>query len=87
MNLPMNLIGKQTLETFALFLVGDGLVTLMQPRRHAALWRNAPEPIANAAAFFQQRPVLSGLVGVAEIGIGLWLASRQEPGMRRDALN
>lgn len=78
MNLP-NLIGKQTVETFALFLVGDGVVTLMQPKRHAALWRNAPQPIAEAAEFFQNRPILSGMIGVAEIGFGLWLASRQEP--------
>ncbi len=74
----MNLVGRQTLETFALFLVGDGVVTLMQPRRHAALWRNAPQPIAEAASFFENRPILSGFVGVAEIGFGLWLASRQQ---------
>lgn len=75
----MNLAGKQTLETFALFLVGDGVVTLLQPRRHAALWRHAPGPIADAAGYFQRRPLLSGLLGVAEIGLGLWLASRQQP--------
>lgn len=75
----MDILGRQTLETFALFLIGDGVVSLLQPQRHAALWRHAPQPIANAAAYFERRPMLSGLVGAAEIGLGLWLAHRQQP--------
>ncbi|MET0182460.1 MAG: hypothetical protein ABW199_06205 [Caulobacterales bacterium] len=74
----MDLLGKQTMETFALFLIGDGVASVLQPRRHAALWRAGPGALQKFTTYFEQRPALSAVFGVAEIGIGLWLAHRQQ---------
>lgn len=74
----MNLFGKQTAETFALFLIGDGVASMLQPRRHAALWRAGPGPLRSFTTYFERRPALSAVIGAAEIAFGLWLAHRQQ---------
>jgi hypothetical protein len=75
-SLPLPL--KLTTETFALFLIGDGVASILQPRRHAALWRTSPLPLEKAGNYFENRPWASIALGAVEIGIGLWLASKQQ---------
>jgi len=73
------LLSKLTSETFALFLIGDGVASVLQPRRHAALWRAGPgSPLRGFTTYFERRPRLSMVIGAAEIGVGLWMASRQQ---------
>lgn len=77
--LQNKLVSKLTSETFALFLIGDGVASVLQPRRHAALWRAGPgSPLRGVTTYFERRPRLSMAIGAAEIGIGIWLASRQQ---------
>jgi hypothetical protein len=76
MNLPL----KLSAETLAIVMIGDGVLSLAQPRRHVELWNAGPEPWRNVCSFFEQRPLLTMTVGAASIVAGLWLANglRQE---------
>jgi hypothetical protein len=78
-NLRGQILSKLTSETFALFLIGDGVASVLQPRRHAALWRAGPgSPLRGLTTYFERRPRLSMAIGAIEIGVGLWMASRQQ---------
>lgn len=77
--LRSQIVSKLTSETVALFLIGDGVASLFQPRRHAALWRAGPgSPMRGFTTYFERRPKLSMAIGALEIGVGLWMASRQQ---------
>ncbi|PAX09059.1 hypothetical protein [Sphingomonas lenta] len=73
----MSRAAKLATEAFAIGLVGDGIVTLLQPRRHAALWRFGPTAWRDSMKVLERRPMLTAALGAAEAGAGLWLASRQ----------
>lgn len=64
-------------EVLALLLAGDGLVAMVQPRRHMLLWREGPDAWRRMSDVFVERPLLTRLVGAAELAAGIWLASRQ----------
>ncbi|MEX0804476.1 MAG: hypothetical protein WD688_14360 [Candidatus Binatia bacterium] len=73
-----NLIRQRLAESLAILLIGDGIVGLLQPRRHVVLWESGPSMWRKAMRPFVRRPGLTQLLGLAAIGFGLWLASRQE---------
>ena len=64
-------------EMAAIFMVGDGLIGLLQPRRHVELWREDALGAEQAVAPFVGRPGRRRLYALAQIGAGLLLASRQ----------
>lgn len=68
--------GARAAELAATFMIGDGLLGLVQPRRHVALWEDAA-PGSGLVAPFRGRPGRRRLYAVAQIGIGLALAARQ----------
>lgn len=35
---------KRLREIIAIILIGDGVVGLLDPKRHVGLWRRGPEP-------------------------------------------
>lgn len=74
MNLPMRL----TSETLAIVMIGDGVLSLLRPRRHVSLWRRGPEPLADLLGYFENRPALTSALGAASIAAGLWLAYRAQ---------
>ena len=57
--------------------IGDGVLTLITPRNHVALWLLGPKRLRKLAAWFAENPVYARLGGIVEIGLGLWLALRQ----------
>ncbi len=69
----------RTAEMAAIFMVGDGLVGLVQPRRHVDLWKEDALGAEQAVRPFVERPGRRRLYAVAQIAAGLWLASRQRP--------
>jgi hypothetical protein len=73
----MSRLRRLVVETVAIAMVGDGVVTLLQPRRHAGLWRTGPQPWRESMRFLEHRPVLTAMLGGIEAAAGLWLASRQ----------
>ena len=66
-------------ESFAMMLIGDGLLSVINPKRHVMLWDRGPQFWKNAMEPFAQNPNLTRVAGAAEIAIGIWLATREEP--------
>ena len=64
-------------EMAAIFMVGDGLIGLLQPRRHVELWREDALGAEKAVAPFVGKLGKRRLYGLVQIGAGLMLASRQ----------
>lgn len=65
-------------EMGAIFMVGDGLLGLLQPRRHVALWDRQALGAERLVAPFRSRPGRRRLYALAQIGAGLALAARQK---------
>jgi len=70
-------------ETFAVIAIGDGAVETPRrgvstaPREHSLLWESGPEGARKVARFFADSPNYMRLLGLAQIGFGVWLALRQ----------
>lgn len=65
-------------ESVAIVLIGDGVVALADPKRHARLWHSGPEVWQNLIKPFIDRPYLTQILAILQIGFGMWLASRQK---------
>ncbi|MGE0045644.1 MAG: hypothetical protein AB7J28_13260 [Hyphomonadaceae bacterium] len=81
MNLPLSL----SAETLAMLMIGDGVLMAAQPRRHMSVWRIGPEPLREAVDALRERPYLTTALGIAQVGIGLYLASRIRPTLEHRA--
>lgn len=77
------LIQKRLVESLAMITIGDGVLGLLQPRRHISLWRSGPRVWRKTMIPFARRPELTRLFGLAALGVGVWVASRQRPSARR----
>ena len=71
------MIRQRATEVAALLMVGDGVVGMLQPERHARLWQSGPRPYRAAMEPFARHPGLTRVIAAAEAGAGLWWASRQ----------
>jgi len=65
-----------------MLLIGDGILSLLEPKRHCLLWEVGPEPCRELIDQFVQHPAATRLVGAAEAALGLWIASQQAPALR-----
>ena len=70
------LLTKRTTEMAAIFMIGDGLLGILQPERHVALWQSEVAPAA-LVRFFDGKPGLRRAYGVVQLGAGLALAAAQ----------
>ncbi|WP_380787361.1 hypothetical protein [Sphingomonas sp. R86521] len=66
-------------EMAAIFMVGDGLIALVQPRRHVDLWKDRALGAEITVRPFVDRPGRRRLYALAQIAAGLALAARQRP--------
>jgi hypothetical protein len=64
-------------EMAAMFMIGDGLLGLVQPERHVALWRRRALGAELTARPFEGRPMRRRIYGAAQIAAGVALAARQ----------
>lgn len=64
-------------ETFAITTIGDGVIALLAPRQHSLLWASGPASARKVARFFADNPNYMRLLGLTQIGFGVWLALRQ----------
>jgi hypothetical protein len=69
--------GSRAVEMAAIFMVGDGLIGLLQPRRHVDLWKDDALGTETLVAPFVDRPGRRRLYAVVQIAAGLALAARQ----------
>lgn len=72
---------KRGVEMAAMFMIGDGILGLLQPRRHVALWEDEALGAEILVAPFRERPGRRRAYALVQIGVGLALAARQ----RKDA--
>jgi hypothetical protein len=67
---------RRVLELLAILMIGEGVLTLIAPRRHSLIWNFGPEDFRRAIEGYAEHPTLARVVAAAEAGLGLWLALR-----------
>jgi hypothetical protein len=72
---------RRILDLLALMFVGDGVVSLIEPKRHCLLWEVGPPQCRKFIGVFAERPTLTRSLGLLEMLAGIWLASQQEGGI------
>lgn len=70
---------KRTMEMAAMLMIGDGLLAMVEPKRHCMLWKIGPAFCQNLMEDFIEHPGLTRVAGGVELALGLWLASKQTP--------
>jgi hypothetical protein len=78
---------KRTAEMAAIFMIGDGVLGIAQPRRHVDLWRSRLKPIDLLVRPFGEGPTRRRVYGVVQVATGLLLAGFLKPrsGRKDDA--
>ncbi len=66
---------RRGLEMAAVFMIGDGLLGLAQPRRHVDLWRSDVTAVDVLIRPFKDRPARRRWYGLAQIAAGVALAA------------
>jgi hypothetical protein len=64
-------------EIFDIITIGDGVIELLAPQQHSLLWESGPASARKIARFFADNPNYMRLLGLTQIGFGVWLAFRQ----------
>ena len=67
---------RRSAEMAAVFMIGDGILGLLQPRRHVALWRSDVAAVDGLVKPFAGRPGRRRAYGLLQIAGGIALASR-----------
>jgi hypothetical protein len=62
-----------------MLLIGDGLLSLLDPKRHCLLWEVGPESCRELIDEFVEHPRMTRGVGFAELVLGVLLSSEQKP--------
>jgi hypothetical protein len=70
---------KLLFDLFGMLLVGDGLLTLVHPKRHCLLWEIGPEPCRELIDQFVEHPSMARWAGLAEAITGVLIAESQQP--------
>jgi hypothetical protein len=73
------LISRWAKESLAMMMVGDALVTLVDPQRHCRLWMKGPEKWREFISLLVQHPGITRGLALGELGVGMWLAEKQRP--------
>jgi hypothetical protein len=71
------IISRRLIEAGALFLIGDGIMGLLRPRRHSLLWHFGPQLVKAATEELATHPKTARSLYLAEIALGVYLASSQ----------
>ncbi|WP_210358049.1 MULTISPECIES: hypothetical protein [Sphingomonas] len=79
MSRPSSRLAPRVVEMAAIFMVGDGLLGLVQPRRHVDLWKDEALGAEKVVAPFVDRPGRRRLYALVQVAAGLALAARQRP--------
>ena len=74
------LIGRRFIEAGGLFLIGDGIMGLLRPRRHSLLWHFGPELGRAVTEELIEHPKMARSVYLAELALGVILSLSQTSG-------
>lgn len=72
----MSVAVKRSAEMAAVFMIGDGLLGLLQPQRHVDLWKSDVTAVDLLIRPFKGRPGRRRAYGLLQLAAGLILASR-----------
>lgn len=75
----MKLALKRSAEMAAVFMIGDGLLGLLQPRRHIDLWRSDVGAVDALVRPFAGKPGRRRGYGLLQLAAGIALASALRP--------
>src|SRR5262245_39226105 len=79
------MVAQRVKETVAMAMIGDGVLALLEPERHCRLWELGPRGLRQGVRWCAEHPAATRLVGALELGLGIWLGSRQQgTGPRRE---
>lgn len=67
---------RRAAEMAAVFMIGDGLLGLLQPTRHVRLWRSDVGAVDVLVRPFEQRPARRRAYGLLQLAVGVTLASQ-----------
>lgn len=70
---------KRAGEMAAVFMIGDGLLGVLQPTRHVDLWRSEVGAVDALVSPFGGKPNRRRLYGLAQLLGGVALAARLRP--------
>ena len=68
---------KRAEDLFTAFVIGNGVLDLIAPRRRVFLWVFGPERLRKLILWFADHPAAMRLRGIARVGLGIGLALRQ----------
>lgn len=68
---------KRAGVVFAMLMIGDGFLAMVQPERHLRLWKGWSDLADDWIDALAERPGLTRLSGAAAMAAGLALAHRQ----------
>ncbi len=66
---------RRSAEMAAIFMIGDGMLGLLQPGRHIDLWRSDVGAVDMLVRPFDKHPARRRVYGILQIGAGLLLAA------------
>jgi len=70
---------RRAAEMAAVFMIGDGLLGMLQPDRHVELWRSKVPAVDLLVRPFAGHPTRRRLYGALQLAAGIALAARQKP--------
>ena len=70
---------KRTAEMAAVFMIGDGLLGMLQPSRHVDLWRSEVGAVDALIRPFKDRPGRRRAYGALQLAAGVVLAAALRP--------
>lgn len=70
---------KRAGEMAAVFMIGDGLLGMLQPTRHVDLWRSEVGAVDALVSPFGGKPTRRRLYGLAQLLAGIVLAASLRP--------
>lgn len=70
---------RRSAEMAAVFMIGDGVLGLLQPERHVDLWRSEVGAVDALVRPFGGHPGRRRLYGLLQIAAGIALAAAQRP--------
>ncbi len=73
---------RRAAEMAAVFMIGDGLLGLLQPTRHVDLWRSDVAAVDALVRPFGGRPTRRRWYGALQLAAGVALAARLRPPRR-----
>lgn len=76
---------RRSAEMASVFMIGDGLLGLLQPKRHVELWRSDVSAVDVLVRPFADRPARRRAYGLLQVGAGLILGSMLRRGQPADA--